>query len=163
VHVLAKDRATNKEQSITITGSSSLDKNDIERMVNEAAMHADEDHKVKEAAEARNQGDALVYQTEKLVKDLGDKLPSEQKLSVENSVSALQAALKGTDVEEIKKLTEELRQASYSLSEILYKQAAGDAGGQSPEEAGFGGGEPHHEEEAKPADDDVIDAEFKEK
>ena len=160
VHVSARDKGTGKEQSITISGASSLDKNDIERMVQEAAAHADEDRRQKEDAEVHNQADSLAYQTEKMIKDLGDKVPADKKLELETAISALRTAIKGTDNnEEIKKLTEELRQKSYSLSEMLYKQAAGDAGGQAPhpdatapEEPGTAGNP-----------DDVIDAEFKEK
>lgn len=161
VNVSAKDRATAKEQSITITGSSTLNKNDIERMVREAAAHAEEDQKQRETAEVRNNADALIYQTERSVKDLGDKVPSDQKLKVETAVSNLRAALKGSDLEEIKRLTDELREASYEISKVMYQQTAGSAGGQAPEGAGYT--PPTEETPAEPSTDDVIDAEFKEK
>ncbi len=169
VSVSAKDKATAKEQSITITGASSLNKSDIERMVNEAAAHADEDRKQKEAAEIKNKADALIYETERNIKDLGDKAPSDQKLQIETAIENLRNAIKSGELEDIRRLTDELQQAAYSLSELLYKQAAGDAGGQAPGEGAYedsaneapfehngkSPGEPH-----KP-DDDVIDAEFK--
>jgi molecular chaperone DnaK len=165
--VSAKDRATNREQRITITGASNLNKNDIDRMVNEAASHAEEDKRMKEAAEAKNQANSLIYQTEKQLKDLADKVPSDQKLQIETALSNLKNVVDGSDVEEIKRLTEELRTAAYQLSELLYKQAAGDAGGTHPTEEPAG----HPEDAAHSANgteghphganDDVIDAEFK--
>ncbi len=166
--VSAKDRATNREQRITITGASNLNKNDIDRMVNEAAAHAEEDKRMKEAAEAKNQANSLVYQTEKQLKDLGDKVPSDQKLQIETALSNLKNVVDGSDVEEIKRLTEELRTAAYQLSELLYKQAAGDAGGAAPadDHAGHPEQDGHSANGAEAghphgANDDVIDAEFK--
>jgi molecular chaperone DnaK len=165
LHVSAKDRASGKEQRIQITGSTHLDKGDIDRMVQEAAAHADEDKRQREAAEAKNNADQLVYQTEKTMKDLGDKVPSDQKLDLENKIAALKTALESGGTDEIKRLTEELRTVSYALSELLYKQAAGEAGGAAPEgteyaqtaanAAGDGHGAGATENE------DVIDAEFK--
>ena len=165
LHVSAKDRASGKEQRIQITGSTHLDKGDIDRMVQEAAAHADEDKRQREAAEAKNNADQLVYQTEKTMKDLGDKVPSDQKLDLENKIAALKTALGSGGTDEIKRLTEELRTVSYALSELLYKQAAGEAGGAAPEgteyaqtaanAAGDGHGAGATENE------DVIDAEFK--
>lgn len=165
IHVTAKDKATNREQSVTLTGSSNLDKRDIERMVNEASEHADEDHRMRDNAEVKNQADSQCYQTEKTLKDLGDKVPSDQKIKIEGKISELKSALNSDNIENIKRLTEELRQDSYSLSEILYKQTAGDAGGQAPEEAGYQQSEYQNQnnnaEGGNP--DDVIDADFKEK
>jgi molecular chaperone DnaK len=166
LHVSAKDRASGKEQRIQITGASNLDKGDIERMVQEAAAHAEEDKKQREAAEAKNAADQLVYQTEKSLKDLGDKVPSDQKLDIENKISAVRTALNSGDTDEIKRLTEELRTASYALSELLYKQAAGEAGGAAPEGTEYAqtaanatGGQASGQTSG--ANDDVIDAEFK--
>jgi molecular chaperone DnaK len=161
VNVSAKDRATSREQSITITGSSSLNKGDIDRMVREATEHAEEDRRQKEAAEAKNKADALIYQTERSLKDLGDKVPNDQKVLIETAISNLRSALSGSDVNEITRLTEELMQASYALSELLYKQAAGEAGGTPPGETDYAptGAESEPKEGGK--DDDVIDAEFK--
>jgi molecular chaperone DnaK len=162
-HVTAKDRATSREQSITITGSSNLDKSEIDKMVKEAAAHTEEDRKMREKAEVHNQADSLVYQTEKLLKDLGDKTPSDKKLSIENKIGEIRKSLDSGDTELLKKLTEELRQESYALSEILYKETAGSAGGQSPESAGYTQEPPDESHAAKGPDDDIIDAEFKEK
>ena len=162
VNVSAKDRATSKEQSITISGSSNLNKDDIQRMVNEAASHAEEDRQLREAAEARNEADALIYRTEHSLKDLGDKVPSDVKLEVENAIAAVRAALEANETSELKSKTEELRQASYKLAEHVYKQTASEAGEQpgGPEEAGYS---PNGEGPAEAAADqeDVIDAEFK--
>jgi len=160
VNVSAKDRATGKEQSITITGSSNLNKSDIERMVNEAAAHAEEDRRQREAAEARNNADALIYQTERTLKELGDKVPSDQKVQVETAISNLRGAMNANDTNEIKRLTEELREASFALSKLLYEQAAGSAGGQPTGETEYASTGADTGRSA--SSDDVIDAEFKE-
>jgi len=159
VNVSAKDRATNKEQRITISGAGTLDKTEIERMVREAEAHASEDAALREKAEARNHADQLIYSTERLIKDLGDKLPGDEKAKVESAIASVKSALEGEDTGRIKTATDELQQASYALSEILYKQADGGSGA-----AGNGfhaeGAPEGATEDAKPADD-VIDAEFK--
>ncbi len=150
VHVSAKDRATNKEQSMTITGQSSLAKDDIERMVKDAEAHAEEDARRKEEAEARNQGDTLVYQTEKLLKEQGDKLQGEDKDKVESALATLKTALSGEDVAEIKRATENLMTASQDFTQKLYESAAQSDGGAAGAASG-----------ATPADDDeVVDAEI---
>ena len=157
VNVSAKDRATGKEQSITITGSTRLSKDDVEQMVSDAAHHAEEDRKAKETAEVRNNADSLVYQTEKLLNDLGDKVPAEEKTSVESAISEVKSALGGDDLDRIRKATEALQQASYKLSEIMYKQAgAGQPGAPGAEAAAGATAEQAASEEG------VIDAEFKE-
>jgi molecular chaperone DnaK len=152
VHVSAKDRATGKEQSITITGQSALGRDDIERMVRDADAHAEEDHRRKEEAEARNHADTLVYQTEKLLKEQGDKISGDEKAQVEDRLKVLKDALAGTDVEAIKSATEALVTASQGFAQRLYEQAAREqqaaAGG-----AGDGGGAP-------PSDEEVVDAEI---
>src|SRR5688572_3747265 len=129
VHVSAKDRATSKEQSITITGQSSLSKDDIDRMVRDAESHADDDRRRKEEAEVRNQADTLVYQTEKVLRDSGDKITGAEKESVEAALSELKAALAGTDVEAVKRATEALVTASQGFAQRLYEQAAQDGSG----------------------------------
>ena len=161
VNVSAKDRGTNKEQSITISGSSSLNKDDIQRMVNEAATHAEDDRKARETAEARNEADALVYRTEHSLKDLGDKVPSDVKIEIENAVGAVKTALEGSDAEDLKSKTEELRQASYKLAELMYKQTGGDQGGGPEGYSPNGDGEGPTEPGAAAEEEDVIDAEFK--
>jgi len=158
--VSAKDRATGKEQSIQITGSSSLNKNDIERMVNEAQAHADEDKRLREQVELKNKADSLIYQTEHQIKELGDKVPGDQKLRIETAVQNLKNALKDGTPEDIEAKTEELRTETYQLSELLYKQAAAEAGGTPPEQTEYAQAAGHTETHTGGADD-VIDAEFK--
>ena len=157
VHVSAKDLGTGKEQKIRIESSSGLNEQDIERMVKEAELHADDDRKAKESAEAHNEADTLVYSVEKNLKDLGDKISGAEKSNIESAIAAVKKALEGGDVADIKAKTEALKQASYKIAEEIYKQqgggpgAGGPAGGagaapQGPESSGTGGGE-------KPAED----------
>jgi molecular chaperone DnaK len=122
VHVSAKDKGTGKEQSMTITGGSSLPKEDIERMVREAEEHAAEDKKRREEQETRNSAEQLVYQTEKLMKDNDDKLPEDVKSSVQADVDALKSALAGEDVDAVKKAFDTLVQSQQKLGEEIYKQ-----------------------------------------
>jgi len=153
VNVSAKDLATGKSQSITITGSTRLSKEEIDRMIREAEAHAAEDQRARQEAETRNRAEQLLYTTDKLLKDLGDKVPSDQKLAVENAMSELRSALSSNDMSRITSATDALQQASYKLSEILYQQQARAAGTASsgPETGGSSGG----------PDEGVIDAEFK--
>jgi molecular chaperone DnaK len=127
VHVSAKDRATNKEQSMTITGQSSLNKDEIQRMVKDAEAHAEDDRQRRAEAEVRNNADSLVYQTEKVLREQGDKVPTDEKAAVEGPLSDLKKALEGTDVEAIKGATDKLMAASQSFSQKLYEAAARDA------------------------------------
>jgi molecular chaperone DnaK len=150
VHVSAKDRATNKEQSMTITGQSSLDKDSIEQMVKDAEAHAEEDRQRREEAEVRNNADTLVYQTEKLLKEQGEKLEGEEKSTVEGHLAELKAAISGTDVAAIKTATEALMTSSQGFTQRLYDQAAA-----ADREAGGGEGGT-----TQPSDDDVVDAEI---
>src|SRR5687767_2905643 len=124
VHVSAKDRATNKEQSMTITGQSSLNKDEIDRMVRDAESHAEDDRKRKEEAEVRNNADTLVYQTEKLLREQGEKISGEEKEGVEKGLQELKDALGGSDIEAIKSATESLVTASQGFAQRLYEQAA---------------------------------------
>ena len=160
VNVSAKDRATNKEQRITISGAGTLDKSEIERMVREAEAHASEDAALREKAETRNHADQMVYSTERLIKDLGDKLPGDEKAKVEGAIANVKSALEGEDTDRIKTATDELQQASYALSEMLYKQADGGSNGASSNGFHADGAPEGATEDVKPADD-VIDAEFK--
>src|SRR6266496_648758 len=123
VHVSAKDRATSKEQSMTITGQSSLNKDEIERMVRDAESHAEDDRRRREEAEVRNNADSLVYQTEKLLKEHGDKITGDEKDKVESALASLKEALAGNDVNAMKSATEALVTASQSFSQKLYEQA----------------------------------------
>ncbi len=139
VNVSAKDLGTGKEQHITITASSNMSKEDIDKAVKEAEMYAAEDAKRKEEVEIRNQGDQMVYQTEKTVAELGDRLDASEKAEVENKLNALKQALTGTDSAAIKSATEELTQVFYKISEKLYQQAGGAQGaGFDPPQTGGG-------------------------
>ncbi len=154
VNVSAKDRGTGQEQKITISGSTALSDEEVDRMVTDAEAHAEEDRKRKEQAEIRNTADSLVYTTEKTLADLGDKVPEETKAACEAAVEKVKKALEGDDADEIKSATEELQQASYKLAEIVYQesQAAAAEGGE-PAEA------PADEEEVVEADYEVVDEE----
>ena len=127
VHVSAKDRATNKEQSITITGSTTLSKDDINRMVKDAEAHAAEDKARRDEAEVRNNADTLVYQTETLLKEQGDKFSGPEKEKVEEALASLKTAISGSDVAAIKTATESLMTASQGFSQRLYEEASKNA------------------------------------
>jgi molecular chaperone DnaK len=127
VHVSAKDRATNKEQSMTISGQSSLSKDDIDKMVKDAEAHADEDRKRRADAEVRNNADSLVYQTEKVLREQGEKVTDDERKAVEQPLADLKAALTGDDVDTIKNATEKLMTASQAFSQKLYEAASRDA------------------------------------
>jgi len=157
VKVSAKDKATGKEQSIQITASSGLSKEEIEKLVKEAESHADDDKKKRALVEARNGADALIYSTEKSLKDLGDKIDAETRGKVEAAIGPLKKAMEGDDADEIQRLSEELTQASHKLAEAMYAQA-NQAGGEQA--AGGQGGEQPGAADA--ADDDVVDADFEE-
>jgi molecular chaperone DnaK len=155
VNVSAKDMATGKEQSIQITASSGLSQEEIDKLVKDAELHADEDKKKKVLVEARNTADALIYSTEKSIKDLGEKVDAGTKTKVEAAIESLKKAMEGEDAAEIKRLTEELTQTSHKLAEAMYQQAS-KAGGQ--QDGPQGGDQPG----ATAPDDDVVDADFEE-
>ena len=158
VNVSAKDLGTGKEQKITIQSDSGMSKEDIERMVKEAEAHAAEDKVQKEAVDARNAGDSLVYQAEKAIKDLGENADKALVDKANAGIEKLKEALKGTDIEAIKSATEELRQPLYELSAAAYQQAqqaSGAAGGAAPGAESTGA-------QGAPQEDDVVDAEFSE-
>src|SRR5215207_3620742 len=152
VHVVAKDRATSKEQSMTITGQSSLAKDDIEQMVKDAEAHAEEDRRKKEEAEVRNTADTLVYQTEKLLKEQGDKISGDEKSAVEDKLADLKSALGGSDTDAIRNATDALMSASQSFTQKLY-EAASQEGTSTGATSGGGAGD-------QSSDDDVVDAEI---
>jgi molecular chaperone DnaK len=141
VHVSAKDKGTNKEQSMTITGGSSLSKEDIERMVKDAEEHAAEDKKRREEADTRNQGEQMVYQIEKLIKDNDQKLSEEVKTDVQADVDALKTALAGEDFDAVKSALEKLNESQTKLGEAIYAAASQEA------------------EQEAPSTEDVVDAE----
>ena len=130
VHVSAKDLGTGKEQSVRIESSSGLSESEIERMVKEAEANAEADKKEREKVDARNEGDSMVYATEKTLKELGDKVNAAEKQKIEDAVAALKQALAGDNVEDIKAKTEALKQASYKIAEEVYKQQAAAQGAQ---------------------------------
>jgi len=164
VHVSAKDLGTGKEQKIRIESSSGLSDNDIDRMVKEAEMHAEEDKKEREKAEVRNEADSMIYSTEKNIKDLGDKVKPEDKAKTEEAIADLRKALEGGDLQSIKEKTETLKQASYKIAEEIYKQqgAQGQPGGDQgagpnmgDQNAGQSGGD--NTKTAEDADYEVVD------
>jgi len=159
VNVSAKDTATAKQQSITITGSTRLSKDEIDKMMRDAGSHVEEDRRMKEAAEAKNRAEQLVYQTEKMIKDLGDKAPSDDKLAVENAISELKSAVEANDTARIKAASEALEQQTYKLAQLLYGQAGQAEPGPAEEPAAAPGGDGGAE--APEGDEGVIDAEFK--
>jgi len=156
VHVAAKDRATGKEQSMTITGQSSLNKDDIDRMVRDAEAHAADDRSRREEAEVRNQADSLVYQTEKMLKDQASSFDGDQKGAVESDLSTLKEALTGGDLEAIKSGTEKLAVGVQELGKQLYEKAASAGAGGSESGASAGGGST----DGGVNDDEVVDAEI---
>jgi molecular chaperone DnaK len=153
VNVSAKDLGTGKEQKITITSSSGLSKDDINKMVKEAESHADEDKRKREEIEARNRADSLVYQTEKMLNDHRSKLSDADAKSVEAAIADCKKALEGSDIAAINRAADTLTQASHKVAEAMYKSGA---------QAGGGTGETNSETASKGSDktDDVIDAEY---
>jgi len=155
VSVSAKDMGTGKEQSIKITASSGLSEQEIERLVKDAELHAEEDKKKRELIDARNMADSLIYSTEKSVKEVGDKLDETIKSNIHQAIDNLKKAMEGDNVDDIKRLTEELTQASHKLAETMYANATKDqaqsAGGPGPDSTA-----------GSSKDDDVVDADFEE-
>jgi len=149
VNVTAQDKGTGKEQHITITASTNLSKEDIDKAVKEAEQYAAEDKARKDEVDARNAADQMIYQSEKTLEDLGDKVSESEKAPIKAAIEKLRETLKGSDVEAIKRDTEEVQKAFYAISEKLYQQQAaqGDAGA-----AGAAG--------AAPGDDGVVDADY---
>ena len=162
VNVSAKDQATGKEQSIQITASSGLSKEEIDSLIKDAELHAEEDKKKKELVEIRNNADSLIYSTEKSLNELGDKVDSSTKSSVEDIIPRLKKAMEGEDVEETKKLTEELSQAAHKLAEAMYKNAAQSDAQQAGPNAEDASQEAGGGSSSSSPDDDVVDADFEE-
>jgi len=158
LNVTAKDMATGKEQKITISGSTSLDKNEIDRMLKDAEAHSAEDKARRELIEARNTADSLAYSVERSITDMGDRVPAHERARAESLISDIRAALKdeSTSIDRWRQLTSDLQQVSHSLASAAYGQAsaasagAGGGSGSSSSSSGGGGG----------ADDEVIDAEY---
>ncbi|MGD8216196.1 molecular chaperone DnaK [Aestuariimicrobium sp. Y1814] len=160
VHVSAKDMATGKEQSMTVTGGSALNKDDIERMVKEAESHAEEDRKRREAVEMRNDADALAFRTEKLLTENADSIPADVKTPVDEALAALKEALKGTDNDdEVKAAMDDLNTKASAMGQAIYAAQAAQqqTSGSDDSEAGAAEGEATSTESS---DDDVVDAEI---
>ncbi len=154
MHVAAKDLGTGKEQKMTVTGGSSLPRDDIDRMVQEAEQYAEEDHRRREAAETRNQAESLVYQTEKLLQDNTDKIPGDVKAEVEDALTELKEKLKGEDTAEIRTATEKASTAAQRIGTALYAQTQAETGegGAADSSTAEGAG--------STGDEDVVDAEI---
>ena len=155
VHVSAKDLGTGKEQSITITASTNMSKDDIDKAVKDAEQYAAEDKKRREEVDVRNNADQMVFQTEKALGEFGDKVSAEEKSEVETKLSALKEALKSGSIDDIKAKQDDLQKAFYAISEKVYQQAA-QAQGQQP------GAQPGNDAGAQPKDDGAVDADFHE-
>ena len=158
VHVSAKDLATQKEQSIKITASSGLSKDEVEKLVRDAQTHTEEDKKRRKAAEAKNQADNLLYQTEKNLKEHGDKISADDRTKIEEAVTALKKAMEGTDPDAIESATQALTTASHKLAEEMYKKASASAATGAGTDTGGGAENPN----GAKTDEKVVDAEFEE-
>ncbi|MCG8368096.1 MAG: molecular chaperone DnaK [Pseudanabaenales cyanobacterium] len=156
LNVTAKDKGTGKEQSISITGASTLSDSEVERMVKDAEAHSTEDKERREKIDLKNQADSLAYQAEKQVGELGDKVPADDKQKVEGQIKELKAAIASEDFDKIKSLTAELQQSLYSISSNLYQQSGAQSGEPAADAASDGGAG------TSGGEDDVIDAEFSE-
>lgn len=154
LHVSAKDLGTGKEQSIRITASSGLSKDDIEKMTRDAELHAEEDRKRRDLVDTRNNADAMIHATQKSLKELGDKVDADTKANVEKEIEKVKAASGGDDIDALKNAVESLTTASHKLAELMYAQASHGAGGEHAGAGATGG--------AAPKDDDVVDADFEE-
>jgi molecular chaperone DnaK len=151
LHVMAKDKATGREQSVKITASTNLSKDEVERLVQEAKSHEGEDRQARELAEARNNADNLVYVTEKSLRELGDKVPVNDRGQIEELVEELKSAKDGNDLNRIRTLTDRLQQASHALTQQIYQQAGPSANGSGPDMGGASGR----------SDDDVVEGEYR--
>jgi molecular chaperone DnaK len=160
LHVSAKDLGTGKEQKISITGSSGLSKEEVEKMQRDAETHAEEDKKAKEAIEIKNNADTLAYQSEKQLKELGDKIPEDKRKQVEDAIKAVREAIEKNDTDAMKKTYDDLQNKFQEVSADLYKQASASAGAQPGPDMGAGP-QAHPQEEGPRKDQgDVVDAEF---
>jgi molecular chaperone DnaK len=157
LNVAARDKATGREQKVTITASTNLSKDDVGKMVDEAKQHEAEDRKNKELIDSRNTGDSMAYQAEKALRELGDKVPADDRKQIEKKIADLREGLKGDDIKEIKRQTEEVQQASYALSQQLYAQQAGPGPQGSAQSGPEAEGSAGDEEQG-----DVVEGEFRE-
>ena len=155
INVTALDKATSRSQHITITASSGLDEKEIERMQKEAELHGEEDNRRKEIAEARNHADNLIYQSEKMIRENGEKIDADKKQDVESKIASLRGIINGEDVENMRKQIEELEQLIQQIGASMYQQpdAAGEQTAQEPGST--------ETPDQKSDGDDVVDGEFK--
>ncbi|WP_346289162.1 molecular chaperone DnaK [Sphaerothrix gracilis] len=160
LNVTAKDKGTGKEQSISITGASTLDENEVDRMVKDAEANAAADKERRERIDLKNQADSLTYQAEKQIGELGDKVPAADKEKIDGQIKELRAAIESEDFDKIKSLTTELQQSLYAVSSNLYQQGDGAAAAGAP--GADAGAAPSDSTSATGSEDDVIDAEFSE-
>lgn len=161
LHVTAKDLGTGKEQKIRIEASSGLSDSDIDRMVKEAEMHAEEDKKARELAEVRNNADNMAYSMEKLIKENSERIPENDRAEIEQEIENVKQAVQSNDIQKIKEATEKLQQASHKVSQIIYEQSAKqNQASQEYSEADSTGESNANEQEASGSDDDVVDADY---
>jgi molecular chaperone DnaK len=155
LNVTAQDKATGKQQKIAITASTNLSKSDVERMVGQAKQHEAEDRRRKELIEARNAADMLIYQTEKTLRDLGDRIPAADRSTIDQTIAELKQAKDSDDTARIRQLTERLQQASYAIGQQMYAQQQGGQGGN---------GSSHEQKspEGRPDGQEVVEGEFRE-
>ena len=164
LNVTAKDKATGKEQRIAITATTNLSKDEVEQKVRDAKRHEADDRRRRESIEARNTADQLIYQTEKVLRDMGDQVPANDRATIEGTLEELRRAKDGDDVARIRQLTEQLQQATYAIGQQMYAQQQAEGGPQAgpfPGEPGQPGG-PGRQDGRNGDDDDVVDAEFRE-
>jgi molecular chaperone DnaK len=160
LNVTARDKATSREQKVTITASTNLNQNEIERMVRQAREHEAEDRKHRELIDARNTGDSLAYQTEKTLRELGDKAPENERQAIQSKIDALRQAIQGDDTQQIKRLSEELQNAFHALSQQLYaQQSAGPQPGENGNGHGYSQG-PSNGSRPDDEGEEVIEGEF---
>jgi molecular chaperone DnaK len=155
LNVTARDKASGRQQKVAITASTNLSKQDVERMVDEAKRHGGEDKQRRELVELRNQADSLVYQAEKALRDLGDKVPAGDRGQIEDKIRQLREAMNGSDAVRIRQLTEEVQQASYALSQQMYAQTP-------PPSAGGANGGSSGGSRSGTSPEDVVEGEFHE-
>jgi molecular chaperone DnaK len=164
LNVMAKDKATGKEQSVKITASTNLSQEEVDRLVSEAKAHENEDKAQRELAEARNNADNLIYVTEKSLNELGDKVPANDRGQIEETIEKLKEALNSNEAQPIRELTEELQQASHALTQQMYQQQAGANGAAAPEgeaEPGQGPTAQGEGDDGKSDEDDVVEGEYR--
>ena len=160
VHVNAKDMATQKEQSIKITASSGLSKEEVEELVKDAQAHSEEDKKRREAVEIRNQADTLIYGTEKNLQEHGDKISEEEKTKIQEAITAMKTAMEGDDIEAMKTAMQTLQTASHKLAEEMYKSASAEGTPPGAEDSDSNTGSESTSENGD--QEKVVDAEFEE-